>query len=103
MIWWSVGLLALVHTDLCAAKPLSRRWNDLVVKHAWTEIPRGWEYESPAPADLAFKMHIGLKQGKMDDLIASLMQTSDPNHERYTDFTLSYFVDDKSNNLGKVR
>jgi tripeptidyl-peptidase-1 len=103
MIWWPLGLLALVHAALCAAKPLSRCWNDLAVKHTWTEIPRGWEYESPAPADLPFEMRIGLKQGKMDDLIVSLMQTSDPNHVRYTDFTLSYFLDNKLNKICKVR
>lgn len=88
MIWPALLLMVLVQE--CAAKPLSSlgRWNDLAEKHAWAEIPRGWEYESPAPADFPLKMRIGLKQDKIDDLIASLMETSDPNHARYVD---SYF------------
>lgn len=83
MIWPALLLMVLVQE--CAAKPLSSlgRWNDLAEKHAWAEIPRGWEYESPAPADFPLKMRIGLKQDKIDDLIASLMETSDPNHARY--------------------
>jgi tripeptidyl-peptidase-1 len=85
MIWSSAVLLfALVHL-LCVAKPLSRRWNDLAEKHAWVDIPRGWEYESPAPADFPFEMRIALKQHKIEELIASLMETSDPNHRRYVD------------------
>jgi tripeptidyl-peptidase I len=85
MIWCAILLVAFVH--LCVAKPLSKHWNlnDLAVKHAWSEIPRGWVYESPAPADFLFEMRIGLKQDKIDDLIASLMETSDPNHARYVE------------------
>jgi tripeptidyl-peptidase I len=83
MIWSIVLLLALVLVHLCAAKPLSgRRWNDFAEKHAWLEIPHGWEYESPAPADFPFEMRIELKQDQIEDLIASLMETSDPNHTR---------------------
>jgi len=85
MLFYFALLITLV--QLCAAKPVSRRWNDLTEKHAWDEIPRGWVYESPAPANLSFNMHIGLKQDKIVDLIASLMETSDPGHSRYVIFT----------------
>jgi tripeptidyl-peptidase-1 len=65
------------------ATPLLRRWDDITEKHAWVEIPRGWEYEAPAPKDYKFNLRIGLKQDKIDALIANLMETSDPSHARY--------------------
>lgn len=74
-------LIGLAH--LAFAKPLLRRWDDVAEKHAWVEIPRGWEYHSPAPADHKFDLRIGLKQDKIDDLIANLMEISDPMHSRY--------------------
>jgi len=73
-------LLGLSHFAL--AKPLLRRWDDVAEKHSWAEIPRGWEYECPAPADHKFTLRIGLKQDKIDTLIANLMETSDPSHPR---------------------
>ncbi|KAF9460560.1 peptidase S8/S53 domain-containing protein [Collybia nuda] len=81
MFWSSTFVLALAH--LCVAKPLSKRWDNLAEKHSWVDIPRGWEYLSPAPADMRFDLRVGLKQDKIEDLIATLMETSDPSHERY--------------------
>ncbi|KAL7280332.1 hypothetical protein ACG7TL_005249 [Trametes sanguinea] len=82
MFWSSALLLALVH--LAVANPLaSKRWDDLEVKHAWVEVPRGWELHGPAPADYTFDMRIGLKQDRFDDLVAALYEVSDPSHEKY--------------------
>ncbi|EIW59803.1 subtilisin-like protein, partial [Trametes versicolor FP-101664 SS1] len=82
MFWSSAALLALV--QLCVANPLlPKRWDDFGVKHAWAEIPRGWELHGPAPADYTFDMRIGLKQDKFDELVTSLYEVSDPAHERY--------------------
>ncbi|KAJ7623726.1 peptidase S8/S53 domain-containing protein [Roridomyces roridus] len=81
MLWLSALLLV---AQLSAAKPLnSKRWTDLSVKHAWVEIPRGWEYHSAPPADHLLDMRIGLKQDKIDQLISSLYEVSDPAHEKY--------------------
>ncbi|PFH51001.1 hypothetical protein AMATHDRAFT_59869 [Amanita thiersii Skay4041] len=80
-LWRSVLVLGLVH--LASASPLLKRWDDLQVKHSWVEIPKGWHYVSPAPADYKFDLRIGLKQDKFDKLIENLMETSDPFHERY--------------------
>lgn len=81
MFWSSAALLALV--QLCVANPLLlKRWDDFGVKHAWAEIPRGWELHGPAPADYTFDMRIGLKQDKFDELVTSLYEVSDPAHER---------------------
>ncbi|KAF8625030.1 hypothetical protein AX17_006944 [Amanita inopinata Kibby_2008] len=81
MLWRSALILGLL--QLSSASPLQRRWNDLAEKHAWLEVPKGWAYESAAPSDHMFDLRIGLKQDKFDQLIANLMETSDPYHERY--------------------
>ena len=80
MLWSTV--LTFAFARLCVSNPLSKRWDDLSVKHSWTEIPRGWELHGPAPPNYAMNMRIGLKQDKIDELIASLYQVSDPAHER---------------------
>ncbi|KAI0358004.1 subtilisin-like protein [Trametes cingulata] len=82
MLWSSAVLLTLV--QFCIANPLiSKRWDDFELKHAWAEVPRGWELHGPAPADYTFDMRIGLKQDKFDDLVAALYEVSDPSHEKY--------------------
>ncbi|SRR5258708_38238042 len=67
---------------ITSCKPL-KRWEDLLVKHFWDEIPRGWECRSPAPADYLFDLKFGMKQPRMGELIANLMEISDPEHPRF--------------------
>lgn len=81
MVWSSFCLLALI--PLAVAKPLvSKRWDDFEVKHAWTEVPKGWKCHGPAPPDHVMNMRISLKQDKFDDLVTSLFEVSDPAHEK---------------------
>ncbi|KAM6496816.1 Peptidase S8/S53 domain containing protein [Amanita muscaria] len=80
-LWRSALVLGLAYVSL--ASPLQKRWDDLVEKHSWTEIPKGWTFDSAAPAEHKLDLRIGLKQEKFDELIANLMQVSDPFHERY--------------------
>ncbi|KAG6845024.1 hypothetical protein H0H87_001545 [Tephrocybe sp. NHM501043] len=79
---WSAGILLII-AQLGGATPLTRRWDDVAVKHSWVELPHGWEVHSSAPADYKFDMRVALKQDKIDALIANLWETSDPTHERY--------------------
>ncbi|KAI0675673.1 peptidase S8/S53 domain-containing protein [Trametes maxima] len=82
MLWSSAILLGLV--ELAVANPLAtKRWDDFEVKHAWNEVPRGWELHGPAPDDYTFDMRIGLKQDRFDELVTALYEVSDPAHERY--------------------
>ncbi|KAF9448952.1 subtilisin-like protein [Macrolepiota fuliginosa MF-IS2] len=81
MLWRPVFVFLLA--QLVSATPLARRWNDFAEKHAWVEIPDGWEVHSEAPSDYTFDLRIGLKQSKMDELIENLMEISDPAHARY--------------------
>ena len=80
MLWRSVLVLAVAR--LAFGTPLERRWDEFVEKHSWAEIPKGWSFESAAPLDYLFDLRIGLKQDKFDQLVANLMETSDPFHER---------------------
>ncbi|KAK2465693.1 hypothetical protein APHAL10511_002237 [Amanita phalloides] len=81
MLWRSVVVLWVAH--LTFGSPLYRRWDDLVEKHSWEEIPKGWKFETPASPDHVFDLRIGLKQDKLDQVIFNLMETSNPFHERY--------------------
>src|ERR1700736_4973950 len=99
MFWFAVLPLSLL--QLCVSKPLPKRWNHLSVKHSWTEIPHGWELYGPAPADHTMDMRIGLKQDKLEELISSLYEVSDPAHERYVcRYHLVNFVADNAFRYG---
>jgi tripeptidyl-peptidase-1 len=82
MLWSSI--LLLVAAQLCTSRILSRRWDDVAEKHAWVDIPRGWQLKAPAPANHHFELRIGLNQQGIDELIANLMEISDPTHSRYS-------------------
>ncbi len=78
------SLLLLGVLSSAAAKPLiAKRWDDFEVKHAWVDVPKGWELHGPAPADHTIDMRIGLKQDKFDDLVATLYEVSEPSHPEY--------------------
>ncbi|RDX48143.1 subtilisin-like protein [Lentinus brumalis] len=83
-MFWSTSVLLLGLAHFALSNPLvSKRWDDFEVKHAWAEVPRGWELHGPAPSDYTFDMRIGLKQDKFDELVTALYEVSDPAHERY--------------------
>ncbi|KAK7031632.1 subtilisin-like protein [Favolaschia claudopus] len=74
----------VVFAGLSSAKPFSgKRWDNPSLKHRWVEVPRGWEFHSTPAEDHLLEMRIGLKQNKLDELISSLYEVSDPDHERY--------------------
>ena len=54
-----------------------------LVKHAWQQIPEDWEEHSvPAPGH-TITLQLGLKQNRIDELIKTLYEVSDPSHENY--------------------
>ena len=78
-----LALLALSFGSLAVGKPLiSKRWDDFEVKHAWAEIPAGWNFYAPAPADHIIDMRIALTQDKFDELVKQLFEVSDPYHAK---------------------
>jgi tripeptidyl-peptidase-1 len=79
---WSF-LLVFGLAQLGNSKTPLKRWDNLALKHAWPEIPHGWEYTAPAPSNYVLELRVGLKQNKIDDLIDNLMEISDPTNPRY--------------------
>ncbi|KAF7430691.1 hypothetical protein PC9H_006402 [Pleurotus ostreatus] len=91
-MYWS-KLLVLALAQFVLASPHARRWDDLAVKHSWTEIPEGWVYHSaPSPSRL-LDLRIGMKSHKMDDLITQLYEVSDPKHPKYGQYLSKEEVD----------
>ncbi|KZP30472.1 subtilisin-like protein [Athelia psychrophila] len=81
MLWSTVLVAALV--QVCLSKELSKRWDDLSVKHSWAAVPSGWELQGPAPEEHRINLRVGLKQDKLEELIASLYEVSEPEHPKY--------------------
>lgn len=64
-------------------KILAAYIDEHAIKHAWPGIPDGWDIHSiPAP-NHPITMKIGLKQNRIDDLIKTLHEVSDPLHPNY--------------------
>ncbi|KAH9479704.1 putative tripeptidyl-peptidase SED2 [Psilocybe cubensis] len=91
MLWTSFLLLGAV--QLAASKAISRRWDDVAEKHSWVEVPKGWQFKQAADPNVFFNLKLGLKQHGMDDLIANLMEISDPFHSRYAQHLTKEEVD----------
>lgn len=79
-MWWVIVLLA---TIVSRTTPTITGFGDYTVKHAWSEVPRGWTYQSTPPSDHVFQLRIGLKQERITDLIDRLAEVSDPDHPSY--------------------
>ena len=76
-------LLVFGLAQLANSKTPLKRWDNLALKHAWPEIPHGWEYIAPAPSNYVLELRVGLKQNRIDDLVDNLMEISDPTNPRY--------------------
>ena len=83
MLWFSLLVLVNGLVQLGKSKDLLKRWDILALKHAWSEIPNGWEHIASAPSNYVLELRIGLKQNRIDDLIDNLMEISDPTSSRY--------------------
>ncbi|KAL1762764.1 peptidase S8/S53 domain-containing protein [Schizophyllum commune] len=83
MLLLGLGVSALHLAALAAASPLSKRWDDRSVKHAWETIPKGFQYHGPAPADHTFDLRLGLAQPHIETLISKLYEVSTPGHDSY--------------------
>ncbi|QRV94556.1 tripeptidyl-peptidase I [Ceratobasidium sp. AG-Ba] len=55
----------------------------LTTRHVLHRVPSGWEAIGSAPGNHLIDMRIGLKQARLDELLVTLAQVSDPAHERY--------------------
>lgn len=76
-------LLVFCLCSSALAKPLiSKRWDTFEVKHAWQDVPTGWKLHDAAPLDHVLNMRIALKQDKLEELVTTLYEVSDPYHDK---------------------
>ncbi|KAI0029548.1 subtilisin-like protein [Vararia minispora EC-137] len=79
MLWLSLSLFV----SLANAKPLVARWDNMKLKHGWETLPAHWVPIGAAPEGATIDLHIKLKSADADALIGTLLEVSDPSHERY--------------------
>ena len=81
---WVVVLLGAFQPVIAKSLRHDKRWEELKVKHEWTDVPKGWVEIGRPPADYPMKINIGLKQERFDELLGHLYEVSDPDNPRYT-------------------
>jgi tripeptidyl-peptidase-1 len=100
MLWSSLLVLGLV--QLGTSITLLKRWDNFALKHAWPEVPHGWEHTAPAPSNYLLELRIGLRQNRINDLIDNLMEISDPTSPRYTAYLLPAFIIDQYSDIHNI-
>lgn len=81
LTFFGISLFALPLTAVALTVPphLSR----LLTKHAWLQIPHGWEEYSTPTSDHPITLKIALRQDGIEQLVKALYEVSDPAHEKY--------------------
>jgi len=79
---WTVFLLGAFQYAVSEPLGLDKRWEELKVKHEWTDVPKGWIEVGRPPADHSLKINFGLRQERFDELLGHLYEVSDPEHDR---------------------
>jgi hypothetical protein len=81
MYWLSVLPVAvLAAIPVCLTTPLSPRWDDVRVKHAWFSIPEKWECQGYPPVGTTMDLRVALKPHRENALIDVLYKISDLSH-----------------------
>ncbi|KAH8982928.1 subtilisin-like protein [Lactarius hatsudake] len=69
---------------LCGfATPLTLRWDEMKVKHAWDTVPNNWHSLGHPSNQTTIDLHLALKSHREDALVEALYEVSDPQHSRY--------------------
>ena len=79
---WTVALLGAFLSVVSKPHTSDKRWEELKVKHEWTDVPRGWAEVGRPPTDYSLKMDVGLKKERFGELLEHLYEISDPEHHR---------------------
>ncbi|KAF9009289.1 hypothetical protein BDZ89DRAFT_1168001 [Hymenopellis radicata] len=79
---WSQLLALCAAARFSFGSPLAERYTTLRKRHSWDAPPRGWEFHSVPDAGEVIELRIGLRQGRVDELISSLYEVSEPGHHR---------------------
>ena len=65
------------------AAPHTQRWGRMKVKHSWNAVPQYWESLGHPSADSSIDLYLALKPQHENAIIDTLLEVSDPRHERY--------------------
>jgi len=83
-------VLCLAVMRLCTAaatflisSAFAASYSSLRVKHAWDSVPRQWQDVGQPSPDELITLSVGLKQGRIESLIAQLYDISDPDSVSY--------------------
>jgi hypothetical protein len=81
---WGLFTLCLIPLVLSKAELSSMKlWDDVLEKHSWPSVPKGWVLHGPVPQSHTLELHIALREGNPDALVSNLLEVSDPTHKRY--------------------
>lgn len=84
---WLSALSFLAAVALSAFATPIARWDDILVKHSWSDVPADWVTLGYPSAGTTLDLHIALKPEKEGALIDALYEVSDPEHPRCVFFT----------------
>jgi len=65
------------------ATPLTRRWDNMTMKHSWSAVPEHWESLGHPSAGTTIDLYLALKPHNDDALIDALYEVSSPRHPKY--------------------
>ncbi|KAI9454060.1 subtilisin-like protein, partial [Lactarius psammicola] len=65
------------------ATPLTPSWDDILVKHTWSDVPPNWETLGHPPAGTTIDLHFVLKPHRENALIDALYEVSDLRSPKY--------------------
>ncbi|KAJ2929470.1 hypothetical protein H1R20_g7629, partial [Candolleomyces eurysporus] len=72
-MWLTLLLCSIL--AFVAATPLHELWDVIAVKHSWSDIPRGWSYDSTPPGNHIYGQH--LTKEEAEELVSSNLGTVD--------------------------
>ncbi|KAH9029449.1 subtilisin-like protein [Lactarius hengduanensis] len=76
--------VTLSATFFCGfATPLTSRWDEMKVKHAWDTVPNNWQTLGLPSNQTTIDLHLALKSHREDALVEALYQVSDPKNPKY--------------------
>ena len=74
--------LSLISAYVLASSINSAKFTSLNKRHAWPEVPRGWELAGVPDSNAVLDLRIGVKQHRFEELIDSLYEVSQPGQHR---------------------
>ena len=80
MHYHRLSVISVLSTALlaCLGAPLEPRWDDMLVKHTWDDVPSKWESLGSPAGNTTIDLHFALKPHRENALVDALFDVSDP-------------------------